>query len=168
MGNVKGSCIEICIDMDTRCLSFSVNGANHADAGVALPPHVQPFVTLAAVDIAASLRVSGCSIRTKDSRSTDPAFRAEQPSFLITIKTITGKSIPLDVSAADCIEDVKEKLTETEGVLCNEQRLIWEGKELENDRMLLDCGIGKDATLFMVLRCADEQDSEDQELLVRD
>jgi ubiquitin len=68
------------------------------------------------------------------------------------VKTLTGKTVAIEVEEGESIEDVKAKISEKEGIPAEQQRLIFGGQQLQDSKTLDDYDVGDDATLHLVLR----------------
>lgn len=76
----------------------------------------------------------------------------QKSSYQIFVKTLTGKTLTLEVDSTDSIETVKAKVQDQEGIPPDQQRLIFRGIQLEDEKLLFEYGIGSKETLHLVLR----------------
>lgn len=79
-------------------------------------------------------------------------FRMHE-SMQLFVKTLTGKTLTIDIRPSDTIEELKRRIQSKEGISPDVQRLIFKGKQIENMRTLADYNIPKESTVHLVLRC---------------
>ena len=68
------------------------------------------------------------------------------------VKTLTGKTVSIEIEEGESIEDVKAKIAEKEGIPAEQQRIIFGGQQLQDGKTVDDYNIGDDATLHLLLR----------------
>jgi len=71
--------------------------------------------------------------------------------MLIKVKTLTGKEIELDIDPEDKISRIKEKVEEQSGVPPPQQRLIFGGRQLNDDKDAKELNITAGSVLHLVL-----------------
>jgi len=70
----------------------------------------------------------------------------------IFVKTLTGKTITMDLEDSDSISTIKQKIQDKEGIPADQQRLVFNGKQLEDDKTVGDYNIQAEANIHLVLR----------------
>ena len=80
-----------------------------------------------------------------------PLILGTIPQLQVFVKTLTGRTITLNVREEDTVEYVKSLIYAKEGIPLDQQRLIFGRRALRNESRLKDCGIQHEATLVLNL-----------------
>ncbi|KAF2346356.1 Ubiquitin domain [Trinorchestia longiramus] len=72
-------------------------------------------------------------------------------AMLIKVKTLTGKEIEIDIEPTDKVERIKERVEEKEGIPPPQQRLIFSGKQMNDEKTAADYKVQGGSVLHLVL-----------------
>lgn len=114
-----------------------------------LPPAQQKLV-LDGVELADEATLDSYHLSMHTTLQLMIAIPEENTSRDIFITTPLGKIVTINVSLGESVREVKAKISKKEGILPAQQKLIFRGKELEDNRLLADCGIERESHLVMI------------------
>ena len=80
---------------------------------------------------------------------------ADVAAMQIFVRTLTGKTITLDVEPTDSIQNIKARIRDKEGIPPDLQRLYFMNIQLLDGKTLANYGIGEGSTLHLLLRLRD-------------
>ncbi|CAH8521354.1 unnamed protein product [Schistosoma haematobium] len=72
-------------------------------------------------------------------------------SMLIKVKTLTGKEIEIDIEQTDKVERIKERIEEKEGIPPQQQRLIFSGKQMNDEKLVQEYKMQGGSVIHLVL-----------------
>ena len=75
-----------------------------------------------------------------------------EDGFTVFIKELTGRTYTLIIGADNTVEDLKTLLNNQSNIPVNQQRLIFSGKQMENDRTMDYYNVRYECTIHLVLR----------------
>ncbi len=88
---------------------------------------------------------------TDETPTTKRRRNADDDAQMIKVKTLTGKEIEIDIEPTDSVERIKERVEEKEGIPPVQQRLIFGGKQMYDDKIAKDYNVEGGSVLHLVL-----------------
>ena len=79
---------------------------------------------------------------------------------IIFIKTVDGKTFKFKLGALDTIKDIKNKISKEKGIPIESQRIIFNGKILEDNKSLKQYNINHESILHLVPKLKDLSSSQ--------
>jgi ubiquitin len=108
--------------------------------------------SMAAARLPLSTKATAFRVPAQHNVLSSSVFGIPRGGMQLFVKTLTGKTVSVEVEEGESIEDVKAKIAEKEGIPPEQQRLIFGGQQLQDGKTLDDYDVGDDATLHLVLR----------------
>ena len=90
-------------------------------------------------------------LRIKLSLLISSIVSASYDRMLIKVKTLTGKEIEIDIEPTDRVERIKERVEEKEGIPPPQQRLIFSGKQMNDEKTASDYKVTGGSVLHLIL-----------------
>lgn len=130
------------------CLAVAVAVA----AAVMVESARLPFTTKQISTVNSQLHNAGSNGVVVGNNKFSSVLTIPRGGMQLFVKTLTGKTVSIEVEEGESIEDVKAKIAEKEGIPPEQQRLIFGGQQLQDSKTIDDYDVGDDATLHLVLR----------------
>ena len=70
---------------------------------------------------------------------------------MIKVNTLTGKEVEVDIEPSDTVARIKERVEEKEGIPPAQQRLIFAGKQMADEKQARDYNMEGGSVLHLVL-----------------
>lgn len=70
---------------------------------------------------------------------------------VIKIRSLTGRSIPVEIDLQEHVSALKEIVEVKEGIPPQQQRFLFAGRQLDDDKTLTECGVVEGSDLHLVL-----------------
>jgi hypothetical protein len=103
-----------------------------------------------------------CTRQTSQKTSNEPTDTNSSEFFVKT----PGNTLTLVLNKGDMVEQIKKRIQSKVGIPCDQQCLVFAGKQLENGRTLRDYNIRKENTIHLLVRvCGGMHNGEDMKVV---